>query len=164
MSRLDLKVNAKEIKAEIDGKSRSIAMKVEGQMVVFMWIAEEDVATVEKSVLLNGELVDGWDEDPEETGEPYTFVEEYKVGDVNVELFLIPTGKNTEKVLDIRVIIPVTEEEISEVTYETLPLSARDRRLISAFIPEADYIRKMPLPTSPKMKKVYFDLMKGAEE
>jgi hypothetical protein len=112
-----------------------------------IWVEEKDIAVVTDNVRRHGILEDKWEEDPEETGDPYTRCEQYRFRDMKVEMMYI---NGDEYPVDIRASIIVGHLIDGEATY-TVPEEDL-RPTLKNHMESVD-------PSSPFLRKKYLELL-----
>lgn len=116
-----------------------------------IWIGEEDIDVVTDNVKRSGILIDEWDEDPEETGDPYTRCEMYGFKDMKVEMLYI--GEN-EYPSDIRASIVVGHRTNGVIEYIVPEEELR---------PTLDSHSEVTDPSSPFIRRKYLELLNHSD-
>lgn len=128
----------------------------------FMWFAIDDVPAVLNHVTYGrGQKLGEWEEDPNETGDPYTRVKLYRYLDCELEVYYV--GDNL--ISDVRAFVPLSDEQMSELHEEPLPVSNFHLNQLGLGGSRFDLSHindTIPQLTSPYLKSVYLQLMGGA--
>ena len=103
-----------------------------------IWVGEKDIDAVFGNVSRNGKLVQGWDEDPEDSGEPYVYAELYEFREMQAEVYFI--NKEHRGIGAIRVAIPMAEVIDGKRRYFA-PDRDMESRGVEAIEPRSRYLR-----------------------
>ena len=131
--------------------------KKQPRLGVFMWFAVEDLPAAVNTVQGHGQKIGEWDEDPNETGDPYTHVGQYSYLDCDIELFYVG-----DAISDVRAFVPISEDQRSELHEEQLPAAnfhLNQLGLGSHRYDTSGIHFTVPQITSPNLKLKYVQLM-----
>ncbi len=112
-----------------------------------IWIGEEDIDIVTDNVKRSGTLIYEWDEDPEETRDPYTRCEMYEFKEMRIEMLYI---EGDEYPSDIRASIVVGHQIDGKIEYIVPEKELR---------PTLDSHTEVTDPSSPFIRKKYLELL-----
>jgi len=110
------------------------------EIIQYVWIGEEDLDCVFGNVSEHGALVYQWDEDPDDTGDPYVYAELYEFMDMRTEVYYL--DEKGEEIGAIRAIIPIGEVLENGTRRYFVPPKELESDVPDSMDPKSRYIRR----------------------